>query len=239
MKAFRKGIGVSLSLLIVVMLMAAFMITPASADGNPNPRVIPNNGSLYADLSVKWWQWAIDGKDLADVPYINAGGQVNIGKYQSGEVWFLAGAAYGLSPVTRTGAIPAGKSLFFPVANLVNDYPCPDPSFQPMPGESLEDFLQRTGNDYLPQLTDMFAEVDGVSLNGLSNYRATSSMFMFKADPALAPNYDPCVTGSPQPGVSVGYWIWLAPLPPGVHTLHFGTPSWGQDITYIITVKPD
>jgi hypothetical protein len=236
-KTFRKGIRLPFSLLIVVMLMAALMVTPASADGNPNPRVIPNKGTLYADLSVQWWKWAY-GFSADDVPFFNTGGAVEASAGQSGHVWFLAGANKGLV-APRTVEIPPGISLFFPMANLVNDYPCPEPPvFQPNPGESLEAFLQRTGNDFLPELQDLFAEIDGVPLTNLSVYRATSSIFKFTADPALASTFDPCVTGTEQDGVAVGYWLWLAPLPPGKHTLHFGTPTWGQDVTYIITVKP-
>lgn len=93
MNTFRKGIRLSLSLLIAVMLMAVFMTTSARAVGNPNPRVIPNRGTLYADLSVKWWHWALDEKDMAEIPYFNPGGQVDISENQSGQVWFLAGAA--------------------------------------------------------------------------------------------------------------------------------------------------
>lgn len=86
--------------------------------------------------------------------------------------------------------------------------------------------------------TDLFAEIDGVSLTDLSVYRATSSLFKFAGDPALAAVFDPCITGSAQDGVSVGYWLLLPPLPPGQHILRFGAPSWGQDITYHLTVTP-
>ena len=137
------------------------------------------------------------------------------------------------------GVVPPGTKLFFPLANLINDYPCPPQfGFEPNAGETLEHFLQRTGNDFLPNLTDLFAEIDGVSLTGLSVYRATSSLFRFTGDPALAepPVWDPCITGNEQDGVSVGYWLLLPPLPPGQHTLHFGAPSVGQDITYHLTV---
>jgi hypothetical protein len=237
MNAFRKEIRFSISLFIAVILMAAFMIAPASASGTTYPTVVPNTGTQYADLSIRWWKWAYSFP-YADVPFFNEGGSVDLNKSQWGNVWFLAGAKYGLGPVTRSVEISSEKSLFFPLANLVNDYPCPDPSFQPNPGETLEHFLQRTGNDYLPALDDLFAEVDGVPIPNLAAYRATSSIFKFKADPALA-SYDPCVTGTQQYGVSVGYWLWLEPLPVGVHTLHFGSPSWYQDVTYIITVKPD
>jgi hypothetical protein len=245
MNTFRRGVRFSFSLCVVAMLMAVFMTTPASAYGNSKPKVIPDKGDSYANLSVKWWLWAINGRKMADIPYFNIGGPVNISDGQTGDVWFLAGAFVDPNvtdfAVTRTGSVPADKSLFFPLANVVNDYPCPpDWGFEPKPNETLEHFLQRTGKDYIdtwavPDPSQLFAEVDGVPL---TNYKSTSSMFTFTADIALAQTgYDLCVTGDPQPGVSIGYWIWLAPLTPGQHTLHFGVPTARQDITYILTVE--
>ena len=217
-----------------ILILAA--VGPALA-ANPNPGVIPNKGPKYSTLSIAWWQWAISFG--AELPFFNTGGPVDISAGQSGHVWFLAGANNGLNEL-RTGEVPSGTSLFFPLANLINDYPCPpEYNFEPLPGETLEHFLQRTGEEYLPAMTagGLFAEIDGVPLTDLSAYQATSSLFQFTADPALA-TFDPCITGTPQDGVAVGYWLLLPPLPPGTHTLHFGAPSWGQDITYNLTVKP-
>ena len=124
------------------------------------------------------------------------------------------------------------------MANLVNDYPCPEPPiFQPDPGESLEHFLQRTGAPYLQFMTELFAEVDRVPLRNLGSYVAISPIFTFTADPALVTKVDPCITGTPQPGVALGYWLLLTPLPPGQHTVRFGSVGWGQDVTYHLTVK--
>lgn len=219
-----------------MILLAVIAPVPLQAKGNPNPGVIPNKGHQYERLSARWWQWALS-YPAADIPFFNTGGPVNLADGQSGKVWFLAGANGGLSE-PRTGEVPAGTRLFFPLANLVNDYPCPpDFHFEPDPGETLEHFLQRTGNEFLPERTDLFAEVDGVPLTHLDQYRVTSHMFVFTADPALSGFFDPCITGTPQNGVSVGYYLLLAPLPPGKHTLHFGAPSWGQDVTYEVTVK--
>ena len=125
-----------------------------------------------------------------------------------------------------------------PMANLVNDYPCPDPSFKPDSGESLEHFLQRTGAPYLQLMTELFVEVDGVQLRNLGSYVAISPIFTFTADPALATTVDPCITGTTQPGGAMGYWLLLPPLPPGQHTVHFGSIGWGQDVTYHLTVIP-
>jgi hypothetical protein len=230
----RRSMVALVAVMLALLMPAGLTLVYAS---NPNPRVIPNEGHKYGVLSAKWWQWAFSFP-AANVPFLNTGGPVDISAGQSGHVWFLTGANHGLT-APRTGVIPPGTSLFFPLANLINDYPCPDPAFKPDRGETLEHFLQRTGNDFLPQFTDLFAEIDGVSLTNLSRYRATSALFRFTADPALTnPDIwgDPCITGNSQPGVSVGYWLLLPPLPPGQHTLHFGALSWGQDITYHLTV---
>ena len=145
-------------------------------------------------------------------------------------------------PTTRSAiTVPTGVQLFFPMANFVNDYPCLlDPTFQPDPGESLDDFLVRTGVPFLQFMTDLFASVDGVPLQNLEAYLAISPLFTFTADPALtqSPVVDPCITGTPQPGVSMGYWLLLTPLPPGDHVVRFGSVGWGQDVTYNIRVTP-
>ena len=240
MKKFSKR-PMIVFMLVVAMLMTLVIATPVSAGRNTNPGVIPNKGHLYETLSASWWQWAY-GFSAAEVPFFNTGGPVDASAGQSGHVWFLAGANSGLTE-PRTIEIPTGTSLFFPLANLVNDFPCPDPTFQPNPGETLEQFLQRTGNEFLdfflPDSSQLFAELNGISLTNLSDYRATSDLFIFTADPALAATFDACITGTPQPGVAVGYWLLLTPLPPGDLTLHCGAGGlFNQDVTELITVKP-
>ena len=240
MKTFRNALRLGLSLIVVAMLVM-IAASPARAQGNPNPGVIPN-GTQYERLAAQWWQWALSFP-AAEVPFFNTGGAIDLSAGQSGHVWFLAGANEGLTE-PRTGEIPTGTSLFFPVANLLNDYPCPPEfGFEPGPGETLEQFLQRTGNEFLdfflPDPSELSATVDGVALTGLPNYRVTSSLFKFTADPALSAIFDPCITGERQDAVTVGYWLLLAPLPPGEHTIHFEAGGlFNQDVTYVITVVP-
>ena len=223
--------------IVVALAFASFAsIVVAASSGNPNPQVIPNQGPKYEELAAQWWQWAFSFP-LAELPYFQDGA-VDISEHQSGHVRFLAGSGGPVPSATRTVEVSPGTALFFPLANLINDYPCPPEfGFEPPPGETLEHFLQRTGNEFLPHFTDLFAEINGVPLKGLATYRATSAMFTFTADPSLVA-VDPCVTGQSQQGVAVGYWLYLPPLPPGTHTLYFGTPSWGQDVFYEVTVTP-
>jgi len=225
---------------ITAIVASAPALAGAGAQANSNPGVIPNRGNQYSDLAAKWWQWAYSFP-RADVPFLNTGGTVDVTAHQTGHVWFLAGS--NSSPTIRSAmTVPTGVQLFFPMANFVNDYPCPSEfGFEPPPGETLEHFLQRTGNEaldfFVPDPTTLFAEIDGVPLKSLAVYRATSDLFHFTADPALSTFLDPCITGSVQDGVSIGYWLLLTPLTPGMHTLHFGAPTFGQDITYVVTVR--
>ncbi|HZM15076.1 MAG TPA: hypothetical protein VFE28_03665 [Candidatus Krumholzibacteria bacterium] len=74
------------------------------------------------------------------------------------------------------------------------------------------------------------------------SFRGTSDLILLDIDSSWGVA-DPCVTGAPQPAVVDGFWIMLAPLPPGVHTLHFHSelPDFGGfmvDVTYNLTVQP-
>jgi len=240
---FRQVTVASAAAMVIAVAMMPSDPAAAAGGGGPlvsqgrnvNPGVIPNQGKKYPELAAKWWQWAYSFPAV-DVPFLNTGGPVEVSIGQSGHIWFLAGSNSG--PTTRTADVPTGVSLFLPMANLVNDYPCPDPSFQPDSGESLEHFLQRTGAPYLQLMTELFVEVDGVPLRNLGSYVAISSIFTFTAVSSLATTVDPCITGTTQPGVAMGYWLLLPPLPPGQHTVHFGSIGWGQDVTYHLTVIP-
>ena len=138
----------------------------------------------------------------------------------------------------RSGTIPAGKAILTPLYGVLNDYPCPDPNFTPAPGQSLQDFLTEGARELLDQtLIGLEVEVDGVSLHNLFSYRATSTLFDITFDPSLK-FLDPCATGSAQRAVSDGYWIMLAPLSVGTHTIHFHETGtfFDTEATYILTV---
>src|SRR6266511_3356377 len=102
---FKKGVRLKRALRGDGVLMAVVVTTPVLARDNPNPKVIPNNGTQYGVLGARWWQWALSFS-AANVPFFNTGGPVDISAGQSGNVWFLAGANNGLPDGPRTGVIP-------------------------------------------------------------------------------------------------------------------------------------
>jgi len=223
----------------VLLSMMVPVLAPASA--NVNPSVLPPgsnpHGKSYGEWGAAWWTWAISIPYSSNPIFDPDGSSCGVG--QSGPVWFLAGSAG--SSVTRTCSVPPGKAIFFPIVDVLVDYPCPPEwAFEPAPGQSLEEFLTEFGNFIMGFIEEMAVEVDGVPLENLSSYRGTSRMFTFTGDPSLTATYDACVTGTPQPGVSDGYWIMLAPLSHGGHTVHFSAAApglgFGLEVTYLLEV---
>jgi hypothetical protein len=202
-------------------------------------------------MGVKFWEWVL-AIPFSQNPILDSNG-ADCAINQSGPVWFLAGAGGSLygQPVIRHCTIPEDVKIFFPVVNTENDYPCPDPNFQPAPHQSLQDFLINgnsiAGSLYFSGPRQFFdsvdtvkASVDGTELQNVRDYRATSSLFQFTGDLSLSgPQFDPCITGSKQQAISDGYWLMLSPLSPGQHTVHFFAAIGGvtlQDVTYYLTV---
>ncbi len=251
----------------IVVAVAVGVLVPTSGlcvqppGGQGNPGVMPPDskpyGMTYGDWGAAWWQWAFSfpfGQDPIDDPT----GQYNMLR-QRGQVWFLGGTWFSSPPVpvTRNVTVPADKALFFALANIWNDYPCPDPSFQPPPcpppdewsaegdtvSKCLEAWLQEGAGIWLdPSHLQLSVQVDGRALQKLSQYRGTSKMVWFRADPSWVAG-DPCVTGGPQQGVADGFWIMLAPLKVGSHTIRVTAlntaTGYGLDFAYNITVVPE
>src|SRR5262249_4429669 len=197
------------------------------------------HGSTYAEWGIAWWRWAYSIPAGVN-PLLDATG-ASCGQSQSGPVWFLAGTSGGAA--TRSCTVPVSKGIFFPVVNVINDYPCPDPNFQPAPGQSLEDFLAEGAAFFIDRVAELEIEVDGVPLVEPFRFRATSGLFTFRGDPSMAAVFDPCITGTEQQGVTDGYWIMLSPLPRGSHTLHSrgkivfdDGSSFQSDVTYNLLV---
>jgi hypothetical protein len=188
-------------------------------------------GRSIAQLAADWWQWALSAtreeSPVADV----TGSKCAVG--QQGNVWFLAGG-YGSSRIHRTCPVPAGKTLFFPVINMV---------YWPSRGE-IATCPQAKAAAALNNDTavDLFFEIDGVAVQDLKPYRVSSDecFDVYGRVPAERGAY------KAYPAATDGYWLALKPLPKGRHTLKFGgrynrsSASFGrmvQDIEYELVVE--
>ena len=218
---------------------------------NKNPGVIPPNaspyGMTYGEWSAKWWQWTYS-LPVDRNPSFDENGSCANGTYgQFGPVWFLAGVINESGTAVRNCTVPAGKTLFFPIINAE------DATLESgLTGEDLRDFPTGAMN----LVTVLEVEIDGVPLKGLFDYRAVSPLFVYGPLPEnnvlqlfgyVAP---PGSTSAGIPGVQPvpsaaadGYYLMLAPLSVGQHTIHFsgtiGDPAiFKLDITYYLTIAP-
>ena len=216
--------------------------------GNPNPGVIPPDARFhclsYGEWGAQWWRWAYSFP-VAQFPPSQSG-EVDCSLGQSGPVWFLAGTT-GQGPVTRecSDRIPKGKALFFPIITYLNDYPCPDPNFQPPPGQTLEEFLTEGAAAIIDLVTELEVVVDGQPLKRpvqLSRHVAAVHFYGRPLARGLRRVRDRRPT-FPQFGVTDGYWILMNSLPPGPHTIFIhgvidfgGGSTFEVQVTYNLTV---
>ena len=218
--------------LVAVILATAMFVTWSSsqlvqADGNPNPGVLPPSshpfGATYGVWSARWWQWAL-GQPVPTNPLLDTTG-ASCGVGQAGKVWFLAGTFGGGSAI-RTCTIPAGKALFFPVAN----------AFCSEEGNGTPEAQRACAKSTMDAATNLSAEVDSISIQDLQLYRVQSPIF----DLTLPDNN---IFGAPAgvytPTAADGIQLMLAPLSAGSHVIHFHTVFPGNDpidVTYHLTV---
>ena len=140
---------------------------------------------------------------------------------QKGPVWFLPSVPGGRSVrnVVRSCTIPQDRAILFQLATALNDYPCPDPTFQPAPGQSLYQFLIQGISPLIDSEPPFVVTFDGVEIVNPRNYRFTSDdIFYIKGDLSMQ-QFDNCVTGKRQPAVSDGFFFMFKPLPTGEHTI--------------------
>lgn len=229
--------------------------------GNLNPGVIPPTanpyGMSYGDWSAAWWEWVIQYPAAVN-PILDPDGTCG-SQGQSGPVWFLAGNGGG--SVERALLVPAGKALFFPLVNGSSWAP-DDLAFAAEFAETagldsglmtdeeliyflLDALLAHDPFDDSPIVT-MSCAVDGQDLGDLEGYRVQSEPFEPEAadGPTPYPYFD-WVTQPQDFFISDGYWIMLAPLSAGQHTIHFTATInhglWGGfalDVTYHLRVGP-
>lgn len=234
LRHWYKAIGV----VSVVVGLGAGSVSHAWA-GNPNPGVIPPNakayGMTYGQWSAKWWQWAFS-LSLEDNPFFDESGSCDNGANgQSGPVWFLTGVINASGTAVRTCTVPAGKALFFPIINA---------ECSTLEGNgSTEKELRTCAEGLINPVTSVAAEIDWLPIQSPQAYRVSSPLFTFgplPEDNVLQLFGVDAPAGATSLSVADGYYLLLAPLPVGQHTIHFtGTvPGFTLDITYNLTVTP-
>jgi hypothetical protein len=222
----------------------------------------PWYGRTYNRWSAAWWQYVF--AQPASVNPLNDSTGANCAVGQSGAVFFLVGTLGGGS-AERNCTVPAGKALFFPLVNQFALHVRCTPQTEQAPGLCDQDNSpQLVWNDLLvpafnyAAATTLHATIDEVQVGNLGDpattpYRACVGPFTpcspasfsstFPTDNLFSSQGLPA--GTYAPSVADGFYLLLAPLTPGMHTINFGgtanntagnNPS-TQDITYHLTVS--
>ena len=216
---------------------------PVHADLGANslktPKVIQPGatpyGKSYGEWEAAWNQWAfalpVENHPFTDSP------NIDFSAGQSGPVWFLAGAG----TTERAATIPSGKALFVALVSAE----CSSLELDPFHGDTAEQ-QAACAKFFADHIHGVFCVIDGHSVNGIQNYRVASPQYTFTA-PTPWIFGDVGGTGT---SVSDGYWVMLAPLSKGAHTLHFGgtfhfavaegdpfDADFGIDETYDLTIQ--
>jgi len=219
------------TLLATALLLGAGSLT--RADGrDSNPGILPPHaqayGETYGQWAADWWTWALSIPSEINPLNDTTGAYAAVG--QHGPVWFLAGSTASAA-VTRNVTVPDGKALFFPIINTLWWTAPTDPP------TSLADILSALAG-VTADITNLSCTIDGVAVKHLQNYVTISPVFSFTvaADNVLA---IPAAVYTPD--VDEGFYLMLAPLRPGQHTIHFtgSSPDLGYslDVTYNLTVE--
>lgn len=255
--------------LAVVAVVAALAVPTATAfASNPNPGVLPPqshpHGLTYGQWSARWWQWAASFP-ASDNPVTDTTGQFcangQSGPFVIRRMWFLAGSFAPLGgTITRTCTIPTGRIILFPTFNAewsvleaeTQAQTTPnDTCFVPLPSGSpsgtsdaaLQACASAQADLGLKPRASFTATVDGKPLQNLSDYRALSAPFAING---VVNN--PVVPSGANTSVADGFWIILAPLSSGSHTIHLtvnipvpaqpptGPFVFSTDVTYDLTI---
>jgi hypothetical protein len=191
----------------VLALLAAIFPAPA-AGGNPNPGILPLGSSAFgktlAEWSAEWWQLGIE-HPVAGNPFAE-GGVLPLSK----KVWGLAAP---LGNATFELTLPAGKALFVPAfSSECSSLEPPESGFH---GDTEEEQAECAAF-WVDHFVGLRIDIDGAPVKKVESYRVVSPQFSFTAP---NPNILGVAGGGTGTGVADGYYVMLAPLSTGVHTV--------------------
>jgi hypothetical protein len=166
-------------------------------------------GNTYGEWAARYTQWAFA------VPAASVDPAADCGVGQQGPVWFLP-STFGSDPFTRECTVPAGKALFFTLASVIFGAGVLD--CEPTnPGVPCNLATLRTSASAVMNDVALEATLDGRPLRRLRQQRVQTPVFALTHP---ADNFFALAAGTYDPNVADGYFVMLAPLRPGAHTIH-------------------
>jgi hypothetical protein len=229
---------VSLLSFVFIMVLSISSVPVAYGTSAKNitiysPDSGPHFGFSYAQWTGKWWQWFIGMPDNDKHPFNDPTG-ANCARNQQGPVWFLAGSN---GHAVRTCVVPQGKAILFPTIN--NECSTAEDT-----NLKTESDLRNCAVSNASFFKNFEVTIDGLRLDHMERYNVVSPVF-----DVTFPSDHPMFTAHPGPtrSVSAGNWVFLGPLSPGSHEIHYkgqsidftgvATHNFAQDGTYHLLVQ--
>ena len=229
------------TLLKLLMGLCAFLCAASAQAYEQTPKVTPigaqSADQTYGRWAAEWWQWAL-GVPAAVSPLMDDTGE-HCTQRQVDAVWFLAGSL-SPDPVVRNCTIPAETSLFFPLINNFYGAFLNDPSEQRTPA-----FVRAAASCTEP--AQISVRIDGLIVHNPTRFFTGSSvsqspLFNVQLPPGNLFGLDETIIPELvlSPTAEQGYYLFVSPMRPGPHTIHWVasgcTSGNSQDITYNLLV---
>lgn len=197
------------------------------------------HGGMYArtehPFGIGWERWAaIWCRWQLSIPRnihpaLDTTGNLSDQFQEDPNVWFLTGTFGNSSPIIRNCRIPCGRAILCPVIYK-------EDSFAEDTDLSAASDLLNRAKAFVDNVEYIQATVDGDAINSLPQYRVQSEFFDLMFPKNSVYDVEPGLTTA----VCDGYWIFMKPLSPGRHELHFrGTASMLQDDIVTGQIKND
>lgn len=162
-------------------------------------------GISWEEWTMKWWRWFLSISTEKHPAYDKTGEKSGVNQIDP-YVWFLAGTTGGKAE--RVITIPTGKAVLLPVINFTTSY-------SENPELKTEGELTSFVNGHMKDIAQKEAMVDGEKMTISENHRVRTPSFEFSFPSS---NVFGAREGMTR-GVGDGYWIFLKPLTPGIHSI--------------------
>jgi hypothetical protein len=214
----------------VLLVITTARPLPVQATNDAPQSLDSHAGLTVGQWSARWWQWAAAFPDVISPVSDPSGARCWLGRL-GGPVFFLAGTAGG--SVERSCTVPTNKALLIPAVNAECSF-VPDDCGT---GRDYQTLLHDVHNLFSgPQGVVATVTVDGVTLDAKEAI-SPPPPFTIVWTPHNPFDIPPAI----GPAVADGFWVLLAPLTPGTHTILIAgsVPDLGFSVTarYDLTVR--
>jgi hypothetical protein len=202
--------------------------------------LLVSNVAFAQELSTQWWQWSLSIPPAVNPATDTTGEHCVVG--QRGSTWFLAGV-FGGGTATRTCLMPEGTTLFFPILNSVN-VNTPNVCGQDANNIPVATLRAQIA-PFIGGASALALEVDGKPVTNFEHIKSPVFEVALPEDnvfDAPCADFGGVPAGIYSPAVADGFYVRLAPLNVGNHTIHFHAENTDagflEDVTYHLIVVP-